>query len=50
MTTPTVRLFRFVRSRAGEVARDLLGAKYEGVVASDFYAADDRLDGWHQRC
>lgn len=50
MTTPTVRLFRFVRSRAGAVARDLLGADYEGVVVSDFYAAYDQLDGRHQRC
>ena len=50
VTTPTVRLFRFSASRAGAVARSLLGADYEGVVVSDFYAAYDQLDGPHQRC
>jgi transposase len=50
LTTPTVRLFRFSTSRAGEVARALVGADYEGVVVSDFYTAYDQLDGPHQRC
>ena len=50
LTTPTVRLFRFSTSRAGAVARALLGADAEGVIVSDFYTAYDQLDGRHQRC
>ena len=50
LTTPTVRLFRFATSRAGAVARALLGAEAEGVIVSDFYTAYDQLDGRHQRC
>ena len=50
LTTPTVRLFRFSSSRAGAVARALLGADAEGVIVSDFYTAYDQLDGRHQRC
>lgn len=50
LTTPTVRLFRFSTSRAGAVARALLGPDAEGVLVSDFYTAYDQLDGRHQRC
>lgn len=50
LTTPTVRLFRFSPSRAGAVARALLGAEAEGVIVSDFYTAYDHRDGRHQRC
>ena len=50
LTTPTVRLFRFATSRAGAVARALLGPDAEGVIVSDFYTAYDQLDGRHQRC
>jgi transposase len=50
VTTPTVRFFQFSSSRAGAVARRLVGAEYEGVVVSDFYTAYDQLDGRHQRC
>jgi hypothetical protein len=50
LTTPTVRLFRFSVSRAGAVARALLGDDTEGVIVSDFYTAYDQLDGRHQRC
>ena len=50
LTTPTARLFRFATSRAGAVARALLGAEAEGVIVSDFYTAYDQLDGRHQRC
>ena len=50
LTTPTVRLFRFATSRAGAVARALLGTDAEGVIVSDFYTAYDQLDGRHQRC
>ena len=50
VTTPLVRFFQFVSSRAGAVARRLVGTEYEGVVVSDFYTAYDQLDGRHQRC
>lgn len=50
LTTPTVRLFRFSVSRAGAVARALLGEDTEGVIVSDFYTAYDQCDGLHQRC
>src|SRR4029077_15683116 len=49
LTTPTVRLFRFSLSRAGAVARALLGADAEGVIVSDCSTAYDHLDGRHQR-
>lgn len=48
--TPTVRYFEFSPSRAGVVARRLVGAEYGGVTVSDFYTAYDQLDGLHQRC
>jgi transposase len=38
------------RSRAGQVAVDLLGAEYAGVLVSDFYAAYNALACRHQRC
>ena len=50
LTTPRVRFFQFSSSRAGAVARRLVGTEYEGVVVSDFYTAYDQLDGRHQRC
>jgi uncharacterized coiled-coil protein SlyX len=50
VSTPTLRLFHFVASRAGQVIRDLLGPDYAGVTVSDFYRAYDQLDGPHQRC
>lgn len=50
VSTPQVRYFTCTQSRAGRVARRLIGDEYEGVVVSDFYAAYDQLDGRHQRC
>jgi transposase len=50
VSTPTVRFFDFTLSRAGVVARRLVGAEYDGVTVSDFYTAYDQLDGLHQRC
>ena len=50
VSTPTLRLFHFVTSRAGQVIRDLLGPADAGVTVSDFYRAYDQLDGPHQRC
>jgi hypothetical protein len=50
VSTPAVRYFHFASSRAGHVARRLIGEDYEGVVVSDFYTAYDQFDGLHQRC
>ena len=50
LTTPTIRLFHFARSRAGAVALRLLGAAGAATVVSDFYGADDRLERSPQRC
>jgi len=50
ISTPTVRFFAFSPSRAGAVARRLVGPEFEGVTVSDFYTAYDQLDGLHQRC
>jgi transposase len=50
VSTPTLRRFDHTQSRAGVVARRLVGAEYEGVLVSDFYTAYDQLDGLHQRC
>jgi transposase len=43
------RVFTYTRSRAGEVARTLLGA-YDGVLTTDFYAAYDTCGLTRQRC
>jgi hypothetical protein len=53
VSTPTLRLFRRSRSRAGAVAEQLLGEDYRGVVVSDFFGAYDRIGqrgGVQQRC
>jgi transposase len=50
LTTPTIRLFHFARSRAGAVAAYLLGEDGDGAVVSDFYGAYDRLERIQQRC
>lgn len=50
VSTPTERYYHYSASRAGYVARRLVGDDYEGVVVSDFYTAYDQLDGVHQRC
>ena len=50
VSTPTVRYFDYSPSRAGVVARRLVGDEYEGVIVTDFYAAYDQIDGLHQRC
>ncbi len=49
VSTPPVRLFHDVGSRAGAVGRELLGAAYAGVTVSDCSAAYDQLDGLPQR-
>lgn len=50
VSTPRLRYFHYTPSRAGSVARRLIGEEYEGVTVSDFYTAYDQLDGLHQRC
>lgn len=47
-THPT-RVFTYHRSRAGQVAKDLLG-DYDGVLTTDFYAAYDACGLRRQRC
>jgi transposase len=43
------RLYTFHPSRAGQVARDLLG-DFGGVLSTDFYVAYDQYPGPKQRC
>jgi transposase len=50
LTTPTIHLFCFARSRAGAVADRLLGETGTGAVVSDFYGAYDHLARVQQRC
>jgi transposase len=50
LSTPRERYYHYSGSRAGHVARRLVGDDYAGVVVSDFYTAYDQLDGVHQRC
>jgi hypothetical protein len=50
MTTPTVRLFQYSRSRAGAVARRLLGEDGATAVVSDFFGAYNDLEQGQQRC
>jgi hypothetical protein len=50
LTTPTVRLFQFSHSRAGAVARRLLGEGGDAAVVSDFFGAYNDLERPQQRC
>lgn len=50
LSTPTVRFFQYVQSRAGAVADRLVGDGGTGTVVSDFYGAYDRLERPRQRC
>jgi transposase len=50
LSTATVRLFHSSRSRAGAVARHLLGEAGTATVVSDFYGAYDQLPRVQQRC
>jgi transposase len=50
VSTPSVRLFHYTKSRAGAVAERLLGADGTAVVVSDFYPGYDRLARTQQRC
>ncbi|HEX8132785.1 MAG TPA: IS66 family transposase [Actinomycetes bacterium] len=50
VSTPTVRFFQYVQSRAGAVADRLLGEDGTAAVVSDFYGAYDHLNRTQQRC
>jgi transposase len=45
-----VRYFERDKSRAGSVARRVLGLGFRGVLSSDFYSAYNGYTGPHQRC
>jgi len=49
-STPGVRYFVYRKSRAGEVAKQVLGEEFDGVVVSDFYCGYSVLLTRHQRC
>ncbi len=49
-STPEARYFVRNRSRSGQVAKEVLGEDYEGVIVSDFYCGYNVLLGRHQRC
>jgi transposase len=50
LSTPELRYFHFERSRAGAVARKLLGLCFGGVLVCDFYGGYNFYDGPIQRC
>lgn len=50
LSTDTLRYFHFERSRAGAVARKLLGICFGGVLVCDFYAGYNWYSGPIQRC
>jgi transposase len=47
---PAVRHYLYSASRGHQVPLRLLGTGFRGVLVTDFYAAYNRLPGWHQRC
>ena len=49
-STPRVRYFVYRQSRSGQVAKEVLGEEFEGVVVSDFYCGYSVLLTRHQRC
>ena len=50
MSTPSVRIYRYNRSRSGDVAEELIGPEYDQTLVTDFYCAYNRLRCRHQRC
>ena len=44
------RLYEYDRSRAGAVARRILGSNFGGVLCTDFYCGYNDFPGEHQRC
>lgn len=50
LSTPDYRYFLWNKSRSGQVAKDLIGEDYGGVVVSDFYSGYNALLCRHQWC
>jgi transposase len=48
--TPQLRYYEYHHSRGSEVVKAVLGASFEGVLGSDFYASYNVYTGLHQRC
>ena len=48
--TPQLRYYEYHHSRGKEVVTAVLGANFEGVLGSDFYASYNVYTGQHQRC
>ena len=48
--TPVVSATTSPQSRAGAVAKQILGAEFKGTLVTDFYAAYNDFPGEHQRC
>lgn len=44
------RLYEYDRSRAGTVAKRILGTEFKGTLVTDFYAGYNYFSGEHQRC
>lgn len=44
------RYYEYDKSRAGAVAKRILGSDYNGTLVTDFYAAYNDFPGEHQRC
>ncbi len=44
------RLYEYDKSRAGAVAKRILGSSFGGVLSTDFYAGYNDFPGEHQRC
>ena len=49
-STGRVRYFVYRQSRSGQVAKEVLGELFDGVVVSDFYCGYSVLLTRHQRC
>jgi hypothetical protein len=49
-TPEGARYYEYDRSRAGAVARRILGSEFKGTLVTDFYAAYNDLSCEHQRC
>src|ERR1051326_6195744 len=49
-STDHVRYYIYRKSRSATVAKEVLGAEFDGVVVSDFYGAYNAHLGLHQRC
>lgn len=53
LSTPTVHVLLYRRSRGSQVVEEVVGSeseKFSGVLVTDFYAAYNTYSGFHQRC